>query len=46
MRAELRSTWFWISLGVLALLCVFLVYPVARIFLASFGGISGDGFRL
>jgi iron(III) transport system permease protein len=43
MRQELRSVWFWISLAVLALLCVFLVYPVARIFLASLGGPAGGG---
>ena len=43
MHQELRSVWFWISLAVLALLCVFLVYPVARIFLASLGGPAGGG---
>jgi iron(III) transport system permease protein len=43
MRSDLRSVWFWISLAVLALLSVFLVYPVAKIFLASFGGSSGAG---
>lgn len=45
MTTGARSIWFWLSLAVLALLCVFLVYPVANIFYASLGGgTSGSGW--
>lgn len=40
MTGHLRSLWFWLSLAMLALLVVFLVYPVANIFYASLGGSS------
>jgi iron(III) transport system permease protein len=45
MMTGARSIWFWLSLAALALLCVFLVYPVANIFYASLGGgTSGSGW--
>ena len=47
MRLDLRSIWVWLSFAMLALLGVFLVYPVANIFLASLGGPGrGDGWAL
>lgn len=46
MTTGSRSLWFWLSLAMLALLAVFLVYPVARIFYASLGaaGATGSGW--
>lgn len=41
MIRELRSIWFWLSLALLALLAVFLVYPVANIVYASLGTTGG-----
>lgn len=38
-----RSLWFWVSLALLALLSVFLLYPVATIFLGSFGSFGKGG---
>ena len=47
MRLDPRSIWTWLSLLVLGLLCLFLVYPVANIFLASLGGPGrGDGWTI
>ena len=43
MMRELRSIWFWMSLALLALLLVFLVYPVANIVYASLGTADGKG---
>ena len=43
--AHFRSLWFWVSLALLALLMVFLLYPVATIFLGSFGK-SGSGWAI
>jgi iron(III) transport system permease protein len=44
MTGQLRSIWFWLSLALLALLTVFLLYPVMTILYGSFGkaGISGS----
>lgn len=41
--SDLRSVWLWLSLLMLALLAVFLVYPVANIFWASLGRGDGQG---
>lgn len=47
MRLDLRSIWVWLSFAMLALLGVFLVYPVANIFLASLGGPGrGEGWAI
>lgn len=48
MTSQLRSIWTWLSLAMLALLGVFLVYPVANIFYASFGasGATASGWTL
>jgi iron(III) transport system permease protein len=47
MRLDLRSIWVWLSCAMLALLGVFLVYPVANIFLASLGGPGhGEGWAI
>lgn len=48
MTSQLRSVFPWLSLAMLALLGVFLVYPVANIFYASFGasGAGGSGWSL
>ncbi len=41
MTGQLRSLWFWLSLALLALLTVFLLYPVATIFYGSLGKADG-----
>ena len=41
MTMQLRSIWFWVSLVLLALLAVFLLYPVVNIFYASLGSSNG-----
>jgi iron(III) transport system permease protein len=47
MRLDLRSIWVWLSCAMLVLLGVFLVYPVANIFLASLGGPGhGEGWAI
>ena len=43
--ADLRTPWFWLSLAALAVLLVFILYPLVNILTASFGagGESGWG---
>ena len=41
--AQLRSLWFWLALALLALLVVFLLYPVATILWHSFASSGGSG---
>ncbi|MBM3619281.1 MAG: iron ABC transporter permease [Alphaproteobacteria bacterium] len=43
MSVDLRSIWTWLSLALLALLVVFMLYPVANIFYGSFGVDGGKG---
>lgn len=43
MNAEARSIWFWLSPALLALLSIFLLYPVVNIFYASLGTVDGKG---
>jgi len=43
MNAEARSIWFWLSPALLALLGIFLLYPVVNIFYASLGTVDGKG---
>jgi len=43
MTGQVRSLWFWLSLAMLALLTVFLLYPVANIFYASMGSTTAKG---
>ena len=40
---HLRSLWFWVSLALLGLLVLFLLYPVATIFL---GSVRGNGWAI
>jgi iron(III) transport system permease protein len=42
MTGQLRSLWFWLSLALLALLTVFLLYPVVTILYGSFGKADGN----
>ncbi len=47
MRLDPRSIWTWLSLALLVLLVVFLLYPVANVFYASFGGAGrGSGWAV
>lgn len=41
MSAQLRSAWFWLSALALAILAVFLLYPLLNVLTGSFGGSSG-----
>ena len=41
MSAQLRSVWFWLSALALAILAVFLLYPLLNVLTGSFGGASG-----
>jgi iron(III) transport system permease protein len=41
MSAQLRSVWFWLSALALAILAVFLLYPLLNVLTGSFGGSSG-----
>lgn len=41
MTAQLRSVWFWFSALALAILAVFLLYPLFNVLTGSFGGASG-----
>lgn len=41
MTIGLRSIWLWLSLALLALLTLFLLYPVVNIFYLSFGSVEG-----
>ncbi|MGL4287559.1 MAG: ABC transporter permease [Phreatobacter sp.] len=43
MNSETRSIWFWLMPALLALLGVFLLYPVINIFYASLGTVDGKG---
>ncbi|MFT4015236.1 MAG: iron ABC transporter permease, partial [Paracoccus sp. (in: a-proteobacteria)] len=40
MSGTLRTPWFWLSALALALLCLFVLYPLVNILTASF---TGDG---
>ena len=42
-RLDLKSVWFWLSLAVLMLLCLFLLYPLINVLAASFGRARADG---
>ena len=44
MIAQLRTPWFWISVIALALLAVFVIYPIANIVVASFLGGEQSGW--
>jgi iron(III) transport system permease protein len=43
MSGQWRSVWFWLSLLALALLCVFLLWPISNILYASFSK-GGQGW--
>lgn len=46
--AQVRSVWFWLSAAALAILVVFLLYPLASVLLGSFSadGPGGSGWSL
>lgn len=41
MSADIRSVWFWLSALALAILAVFLLYPLVNVLTGSFGGAGG-----
>ncbi|MBN8943680.1 MAG: iron ABC transporter permease [Rhizobiales bacterium] len=43
MNFETRSIWFWLTPALMALLGLFLLYPVINIFYASLGTVDGKG---
>ncbi len=36
-RVDHRSAWFWLSLAILAALCLVLLYPLVNLLASSFG---------
>ncbi len=42
-RIDFRSAWFWLSLAVLAALCLVLLYPLVNLLASSFGRARADG---
>jgi len=44
MKKSLQTPWFWLSLLALALLCIFILYPLLTILSASFVGEGQNGW--
>ncbi len=40
-RHARRTVWFWLTLAALAVLTLFLLYPLSRVLIGSFGGAAG-----
>ena len=41
--AARRTVWFWLTLAALAVLTLFLLYPLCNVLIGSFGGAGGGG---